>query len=417
MNVQNLSKRILLICLFFSSLLTQCFFSYESTTRTTTTRTRKREPKGFFAGTLVKTPQGYRPIETLKIGDEVVCFDNQSKCTTSKIINTYVVAEPTLAILQVGTETLCCHPMQKFCCLDKQKKLRWAPAHDLEGLSILSCKTGYYQSISCNHLYLNIIENHSKDPTFKCHGISVGSLTDNNVKKNFIYPGGNMPDRVTGNQTFYDLEIENYHNFCVTKNDIVVHNVAFEFVLTYVFEEGFKWTIGLLFAWMGVNWLSGEGKKRTESSQIIDDSPGLNSYFNADAFGQRFKSNANNEQQQSNGSGEKPNEGQGPGESAGGEKEKPGKNDGGKKPEEDKSEKAKKAPGKPTKEDGFEPPKNSDGEKKPHPKTGQHGWEDNKGNVWVPDKSGHGGPHWDRVSKDGKSYDNVYPGGKVRPGR
>jgi len=42
------------------------------------------------------------------------------------------------------------------------------------------------------------------------------------------------------------------------------------------------------------------------------------------------------------------------------------------------------APGKPLKENGFVPPKNWDGKKEKHPKTGQYGWKDKKENIWVP---------------------------------
>jgi hypothetical protein len=77
-----------------------------------------------------------------------------------------------------------------------------------------------------------------------------------------------------------------------------------------------------------------------------------------------------------------------------------------------------KAPGKPTENDGYKPPKNWDGQKKPHPKTGQYGYLDNVGNVWVPTgEKGYGGPHWDVVDKKGESYDNVYPGGHTRKGK
>ncbi|WP_201295238.1 polymorphic toxin type 37 domain-containing protein [Nocardia sputi] len=53
----------------------------------------------------------------------------------------------------------------------------------------------------------------------------------------------------------------------------------------------------------------------------------------------------------------------------------------------------------------------------PSPKGPRFGWEDADGNVWVPTGQGplaHGGPHWDVQGKDGKDYDNVYPGGKRR---
>jgi hypothetical protein len=78
------------------------------------------------------------------------------------------------------------------------------------------------------------------------------------------------------------------------------------------------------------------------------------------------------------------------------------------------------APGMPTKKDGFLPPKKWDGKKKTHPITGAVGWPDKKGKIWVPTGVGpkaHGGPHWDVQYPNGIDYDNVYPGGKIRPGR
>lgn len=72
------------------------------------------------------------------------------------------------------------------------------------------------------------------------------------------------------------------------------------------------------------------------------------------------------------------------------------------------------APGMPTKEDGYIPPKGWDGEKTRHPKNNKVGWPDKKGNIWVPSgPNGHGGPHWDVQHPDG-NYDNVLPGGKIR---
>ena len=69
------------------------------------------------------------------------------------------------------------------------------------------------------------------------------------------------------------------------------------------------------------------------------------------------------------------------------------------------------APGIPTKEDGFVPPKNWDGKKVKHPKTGQIGYPDVKKAVWVPTGHGalaHRGPHWDVVDKGGR-HKNVLP--------
>lgn len=72
-------------------------------------------------------------------------------------------------------------------------------------------------------------------------------------------------------------------------------------------------------------------------------------------------------------------------------------------------------PGQPTGKDGYYPPKKWDGKRVRHPDSGQVGYPDQKGNVWVPTGTGplaHRGPHWDVIDKSGK-HRNVLPGGKV----
>ena len=77
-----------------------------------------------------------------------------------------------------------------------------------------------------------------------------------------------------------------------------------------------------------------------------------------------------------------------------------------------------KSPGQPTENDGYKSPKRWDGRKQPHPRTGQYGYPDKDGKTWVPSgPDGHGGPHWDVVDEDGESYDNIYPGGRIRKGK
>lgn len=73
------------------------------------------------------------------------------------------------------------------------------------------------------------------------------------------------------------------------------------------------------------------------------------------------------------------------------------------------------APGKPTKEDGYDAPKKWDGKKVRAPNGRGFGYPDKDGNVWVPSgPNGHGGPHWDVQSSDGKNYENIVPGGHIR---
>jgi RHS repeat-associated protein len=76
-----------------------------------------------------------------------------------------------------------------------------------------------------------------------------------------------------------------------------------------------------------------------------------------------------------------------------------------------------KAPGKPGPAEGFNDPKGGERWVK-NPNGRGNGWLDDRGRVWVPSGQGgsaHGGPQWD-VQTPGGGYDNVYPGGKVRPG-
>ena len=72
-----------------------------------------------------------------------------------------------------------------------------------------------------------------------------------------------------------------------------------------------------------------------------------------------------------------------------------------------------KAPGKPSEKNGFKDPKGGERWVK-NPNAGKggasHGWEDDKGRVWVPTGFGgraHGGEHWD--VQIGDDNINVYP--------
>ena len=70
----------------------------------------------------------------------------------------------------------------------------------------------------------------------------------------------------------------------------------------------------------------------------------------------------------------------------------------------------------PPKSSGYVPPKG--GAKQgivPNGKLkGQKGWVDKDGWFWVPDKSDHGGEHWDVVDKKGQNHKNVYRDGHIR---
>ncbi|GBC08021.1 hypothetical protein RclHR1_07870004 [Rhizophagus clarus] len=76
--------------------------------------------------------------------------------------------------------------------------------------------------------------------------------------------------------------------------------------------------------------------------------------------------------------------------------------------------------GKPTKETGFEPKRNSDGKKVVAP-NGKRGYVDKKGDIWVPVKKSnhegaHRGEHWDVQHPREKTYHNTLPDGRIAGG-
>ncbi len=181
---------------------------------------------------------------------------------------------------------------------------------------------------------------------------------------------------------FYDLVLESPHLFFISDLEILTHNfvpVAIGVTLSIGGGEiafaGISAGIGILGCWIGAHLLGNDSRSVKITCIPIDEEDGSPNLY--------IKKNS-----KANGQENKCHDAQ--------------------------------VPGKPTKNDGYEPPKNWDGKKVKHPKTGKVGWPDKKGNVWVPTGPGsqaHGGPHWDVQHPNGKTYDNIYPGGRVRPGK
>lgn len=61
---------------------------------------------------------------------------------------------------------------------------------------------------------------------------------------------------------------------------------------------------------------------------------------------------------------------------------------------------------------GYTEDKKSNGQKVKTP-SGDYGYKDNKGRIWIPDGAMHGGQGWTREYPDG-SHDHVYENGNVR---
>lgn len=63
--------------------------------------------EGFSAGTLVKIPDGYAKIEDLRIGDHVLCYDNQKNIVESPIIHIAKKAFNSYVRITFADECLC----------------------------------------------------------------------------------------------------------------------------------------------------------------------------------------------------------------------------------------------------------------------------------------------------------------------
>ncbi len=186
-------------------------------------------------------------------------------------------------------------------------------------------------------------------------------------------------------EDLYDITVEEFHNFCVTEHDIHVHNIAplIALGITWIFGEGLTLTggIGLGAAIFGGLLYTSKNAERARAYRELDRMEARSSNF--DQVSEEKRTSHHFDRMP-----EKPNQAH------------------------------HSVPGKPTEADGFIPPKRWDGEKVKHPETGQYGWPDEDGNVWVPSgDKGHGGPHWDVVypkPKEGKKHKNILPGGQER---
>lgn len=275
--------------------------------------------EGFIAGTLVRTQNGYIPIEQLKVNDCVTSYSFKNKqLFESKILKINKKLHDKAIKLKINGSEIVTAPDHKFYVPLHQNK-KWLKAQEL------------------------------KPKDFILRNIKDLTQIDEIVELN-------------GESEFYSLSIDKYHNFFISNQDFFVHN---EIVLGTLCGIEFFINVAPVITG-GIFCLC--QKIFCKNKPYLDDS----TIFKSALIGQGVQS----------------------------------------------IYQAAKAPGKPTEEDGFEEKKNSNGQKKPHPKTGQRGYPDRSNDYWVPSgepaQGGHGGPHWDIIDQDGNHVANVYPGGKVR---
>lgn len=314
---------------------------------------------GFFLGTLIKTANGHVPIEQLQQSDEVVCYDVDTNSCTSKPV-VHVIKRHVQSYVQIfiGEDCIFAAPDQKFY-MSYEKA--WIEAQYLTSSCVLLC---------------NCSDN-----------ITIDSIC-----------------KIDQEQDVYDLVIADHHNFCVSKYNLHVHNLEF------VVVEGIAEVIPVIgqILWWSLNAYIFYDMFLDEKGEGFGDGP----YETVNAVGHALglKDDIYNTDDDELGSAKIMTIAQAEEYRKAQEEEERLRMSGG-------WWSLFSIPGKPSDGDGYYAPKKWDGGKVRAPKSGKYGWPDKKGSVWVPSgPQGHGGEHWDVQHPDG-TYDNVYPGGKVRPGK
>lgn len=149
--------------------------------------------EGFIAGTLIKTQNGYVPIEQLKENDLVISYDfKRASLTEDAIIG--IKKEKTKKVIQLNMQdqVLEVSPDHKFYC--PMIKGNWVKAKDLP----------------VNHFLLKDVSELIKIDAIK---------------------------EIDKETEVYTLSIKNNHNFFVSQQNILVHNVP---LIAYFVGEGFK---------------------------------------------------------------------------------------------------------------------------------------------------------------------------------
>lgn len=349
-------KRILLLSFFlFSNLCVHgMHFSgdyYDEAEYLCHEEDRTKDSEGLLAGTLVKVPFGYSPIEDLKIGDRVISRNDAGILETD-----FVIAV-------------------------ERRKVDKVVHLGVAGESII---------VADGHrLFTPLIEDWIEAHRFS-HDDSLLSFPRTEVSIDFI-------EILQGEFDVVTISIENNHNFFVSENDILVHNVLPALPLIAAVAKPLAVAVGKALLAAAVKEIAYQATKKVTKNEAIAETVanmagrcssnymhgertyegviGISSDASISATGQSDQSPIDISFDFSGKGGAQ-------------------------------------APGMPTINDGYKPPKNWDGKKVRSPRG--YGWPDNRGNIWVPSgPNGHGGPHWDVQKPDG-DYENIVPGGKER---
>jgi hypothetical protein len=158
----------------------------------------QQSDEGFPAGTLIKTPSGYRPIESIGIGSSVISYDH----TTNQQVTTTVVDIRTVKLNQLFSITF-----------QDGSRLQSAP-HSL-----------FYNHLQQQWTLLACDEASKKFFSSSYH------LNPRDIR---LTPPSSP-------QTCYLLLVDKHHNFFVTNQDILVHNFLFSVpLINWVFGQGLE---------------------------------------------------------------------------------------------------------------------------------------------------------------------------------
>jgi hypothetical protein len=133
------------------------------------------QQEGFVAGTLVKTPNGYTPIEQLQAGNTVIGYDQQTGYTERKVLN--VIQQEASYYVKLS-------------------------------LSNITCSIGTHQKFYLSH----------HNAWAQARHLKPGDLLSSN--NNYVTQVENIQSPIS----LYALTVE-LHSFCVTPADILVHNI------------------------------------------------------------------------------------------------------------------------------------------------------------------------------------------------
>ena len=165
---------------------------------------------GFLGNTLIKTPSGYREIQQLKENDSVISYDFAGHCVEGRVNRIFqTTSTDVLHLIVNDNATLSVSPRHLF--YDVKSNV-WVPAHELAARKAVLLQR-------CNN------------ETFVTYTNYVPA--DSSKKEIF---------------RLYDLEVDKYHNYCISTEDILVHNFAAEFVFALGGEEVLElagWLLGI----------------------------------------------------------------------------------------------------------------------------------------------------------------------------